>query len=93
MACPCACNLRPRRVPAELLPQTPRLRVITQSLSNLGPRSTGGQCVASGDAIVDMYTTGLSVASTVGILVGYFVVLMTATYVVVWRSSKTKLKA
>jgi hypothetical protein len=60
-------------------------------ITDLGRFSTPsqrGQCVASGDAIVEMYTSQLSFGSTVGILLAYFVLFMAVTYFVVWRSSK-----
>jgi hypothetical protein len=46
--------------------------------------------VASGDAIVEMYTTGLSFGAVVGILLGYFALFMSVTYFVVYRSSKKR---
>jgi preprotein translocase subunit YajC len=46
--------------------------------------------VASGDAIVEMYTSGLSFGAVVGILLGYFVLFMSVTYFVVYRSSKKR---
>eukprot|EP00775_Hariotina_reticulata_P011714 gene11714-11859_t len=86
-------GLRAINVFPELLPTTGNFKVIKSSLNNLGPRSTNGQCVASGDAIVAMYTSDLTIGEIVAILGGYFLLLMTLTYFVVWRSSKTKLKA
>jgi hypothetical protein len=78
---------------AELLPTTGNFKVIKSSLNNLGPRSNNGQCVASGDAIVAMYTSDLTLGEIIAILAGYLLLLMALTYFVVWRSSKTKLKA
>lgn len=60
-------------------------------ITDLGRFSTPsrrGECVASGDAIVEMYTDGLSFGSVVGILLAYFILFMSVTYFVVWRSSK-----
>lgn len=58
-------------------------------ISNLG-RFSNGKCVASGDAVVAMYTSGLSFGDVVGILLAYFILFLTVTYYVVWRSSKRR---
>jgi hypothetical protein len=78
---------------ADLLPQGPSFRTVRDLISNLGQWSAPpkrGQCVASGDAIVEIYTTGLSFGATVGILIGYFALFMSVTYFVVYRSSKKR---
>lgn len=72
--------------------QERQLELITDSLDDLG-RFSGGHCVASGDAIVSMYTMGLTYSQIVGILVGYFILFLGITYLVVARSSKKQLKA
>jgi hypothetical protein len=64
--------------------------MVRSSLSNLASISTGRQCVASGDAVVNMYTVGLSFGATVGILLGYFLLFMAVTYYVVWKYSKQR---
>lgn len=76
---------------ADLLPKGESFRQVRDLINNLGQWSTTskrGQCVASGDAVVEMYTSGLSFGAVVGILLGYFCLFMSVTYIVVWRSSK-----
>jgi hypothetical protein len=74
----------------DLMPQTSNTAMVRNSLNNLAGLSTNRQCVASGNAVVDMYTTGLTFGDTVGILLGYFVLFMGVTYYVVWKSSKRR---
>lgn len=75
---------------ADLLPQGPNFSMVRTSLANLAGISTNRQCVASGNAVINMYTSGLSFGAVVGILLGYFVLFMGVTYAVVWRSSKRR---
>jgi len=75
---------------ADLLPQGGQFNQVRTMINGLGRFSTNNQCVASGDAVVDMYTTGLSFGETVGILLGYFMLFIAATYWVVYRSSKRR---
>lgn len=73
------------------MPQDSSFNTVRNLISNLGRFSTPakpGQCVASGDAIVEMYTSGLSFGEIVGILFAYFFLFMSVTYFVVYRSSK-----
>lgn len=72
--------------------QQRQLEMIVDSMDNLG-RFSGGRCVASGDAIVHMFTMGLSFGEIVAILIGYFLLFLGVTYLVVARSSKKQLKA
>lgn len=77
--------------PADLLPKSASFNQVRTLITDLGRFSTPsqrGQCVASGDAIVEMYTDGLTFAQVVGILLAYFVLFMSVTYYVVWRSGK-----
>eukprot|EP00878_Enallax_costatus_P012559 GHUV01013117.1.p1 GENE.GHUV01013117.1~~GHUV01013117.1.p1 ORF type:complete len:585 (+),score=193.17 GHUV01013117.1:274-2028(+) len=88
---------------SQLLPRAPtsgpvtaqerQLNLITSNLDNLASFSTNRQCIASGNAVVEMYTAGLTFAQIVGILIGYLVLFMTATYLVVAKSAKKQLKA
>ncbi|KAF6258116.1 hypothetical protein COO60DRAFT_1520342 [Scenedesmus sp. NREL 46B-D3] len=78
-------------IPA-LIPQTSAFDVLRNNLGNLGRLSTGGRCVASGDAIVEMYTMGLDYWPIVGILIGFYVLFLLATYLVVKRSARASLK-
>jgi hypothetical protein len=48
--------------------------------------------VASGNAIVEMYTMGLRYWPIVGILIGFYVLFLVATYLVVKRSARANLK-
>mgnify|MGYP001810804029 FL=1 len=80
-------------LPSDLLPQGRAFNQVRGLISNLGRASTPskpGHCVASGDAIVEMYTSGLSFGAVVGILLGYFALFMSVTYFVVYRSSKKR---
>jgi len=74
----------------DLLPQGGNFNQVRAMMNNLGQYSTNRQCVASGNAVVDMYTTGLSFGAVVGILFGYFVLFLSVTYWVVYRSSKRR---
>lgn len=90
-------------LPAELLPRPPtsgpvsqqqrQLGLITRNLDNLSSFSTNNECIASGDAVVDMYCAGLTFAQIVGILIGYLVLFMVITYLVVRKSAQKQLKA
>jgi hypothetical protein len=79
-------------VSAALIPSTSSFNVLRTNLNNLGRLSTGGQCVASGNAIVEMYTMGLGYWPIVGILIGFYVLFLIATYLVVKRSARASLK-
>lgn len=93
---PCCVNpSRPYLLPffspllsTDLLPSGAQFNQVRTLISNLGRFSTNNQCVASGDAVVDMYTSGLSNGKVVGILLGYFFLFMTVTYLVVLKSSR-----
>jgi hypothetical protein len=74
----------------ELLPNDAAFNTVRNNINSLGRISRGGQCIASGNEIVSMYTQGLSVAATVGILIGYYVLFLAATFWVVARSAKRK---
>lgn len=78
-------------IPA-LIPRTSSFNLLRTNLDNLGRISTGGQCVASGNAIVEMYTMGLGYWPIVGILIGFYVLFLAATYVVVKRSARASFK-
>lgn len=77
---------------AALIPRTSSFNVLRTNLDNLGRVSTGGQCVASGNAIVEMYTMGLGYWPIVGILIGFYVLFLAATYLVVKRSARASFK-
>jgi hypothetical protein len=84
----------PANVPrsAALIPQTASFNILRNNLNSLGRLSTGGQCVASGNAIVEMYTMGLGYWPIVGILIGFYMLFLVATYLVVKRSARANLK-
>ncbi|KAF8072475.1 abcG12 [Scenedesmus sp. PABB004] len=75
-----------------LLPDDPAYALIRSNINSLGRISRGGRCVASGDAIVAMYTQGIPYAGVVGVLLGYYVLFLAATYAVVARSARAKSK-
>ena len=90
----CCCFVRLQTVcnSAALIPRTSSFNLLRTNLDNLGRISTGGQCVASGNAIVEMYTMGLGYWPIVGILIGFYVLFLAATYLVVKRSARASFK-
>eukprot|EP00882_Tetradesmus_deserticola_P008255 GHRQ01008705.1.p1 GENE.GHRQ01008705.1~~GHRQ01008705.1.p1 ORF type:complete len:649 (+),score=233.14 GHRQ01008705.1:624-2570(+) len=78
-------------IPA-LIPRTSAFDLLRNNLDNLGRLSTDGRCVASGNAIVEMYTMGLGYWQIVGILIGFYVLFLVAAYLVVKRSARAALK-
>jgi hypothetical protein len=67
------------------VPNTGSLRLIKQGLNRLGPN-----CIASGDAVIDMNMQPLPYVASIFILLGYFVLLLGFTYFGIWRISKRK---
>lgn len=89
--CNTSSGLRVLGLIPDLLPKSASFNQVRTLITDLGRFSTPsqrGQCVASGDAIVEMYTDGLTFAQVVGILLAYFVLFMSVTYWVVLRSGK-----